>query len=278
MKGVTQTVTTRVYLCAKILFFILSFMKKFLYLTLAAIMTASCSNSGNDNRLKQSDYTVNYGESIKIDGEGSVKIENTFIASFSNGEIKGNHVGQTTGVYDGEQQISINVLPKYTYIDYPVCEWGISASELKSKHKAGVLADEDGKSVTYAINSGTKRKHSYTYVFSNNKLVYCFLIVPFTDAKVIVDWLGQKFNLGLTGDDTVFSGGFDANTTEEATTILGIASSTLNTKLYSYSLGYTLIFMDPLYNTSTTKAYEIDSFNIERLIKEFNIENVGIDI
>lgn len=242
-------------------------MKKFFLWAVLPFVLMACSSSDNeDGSLKQSHYSVNYEESIAFDNPGSLAIENTFIASYADGMISGRHIGETEAIYDGKQRLTIIVNETIHYLDWPVTEWGASQSTVKDLQKSGVIeSDSDDENIFYAIKSGSKTKYLYGYTFKEGKLSASILFVPVSEVKTIVPWLMQKYYIALTGDDTIFSGGYDANNLDEATTILGVTMGTLDTSRYTTKYAYALLFTSA--DEINTRA---DSF--DNILKALPIE------
>lgn len=219
-------------------------MKKFFLLAFLPLALVACSSGDNeDGSLKQSSYSVNYDESIAFDNPGSLAIENTFIASYADGMITGRHIGKTTAIYDGKQRLTITVNETIHYLDWPVTEWGASQTIVKNLQKSGVIDGEsDDKTLFFAVKSGSKTKYLFGYNFKEGKLSASILILPVNEVNTIVPWLKQKYYVALTGDDTEFSGGYDAYNVDEASTILAVTIGTLDTNRYTTKYAYALMF------------------------------------
>lgn len=242
-------------------------MKKFFLWAFLPLALVACSSGDNeDGSLKQSSYSVNYDESIAFDNPGSLAIENTFIASYADGMITGRHIGKTTAIYDGKQRLTISVNETIHYLDWPVTEWGTSQSTVKNLQKSGVIdGKSDDETLFFTVKSGSKTKYLYGYNFKEGKLKASILIVPVNEVNTIVPWLHQKYFVALTGDDTVFSGGYDAYNVDEASTILAVTIGTLDTSKYATKYAYVLMF---------TSAEEINTraATYENVLKALPIE------
>ncbi len=239
-------------------------MKKTLFLAILPLFLVSCSSNDEDNSLSKSNYTVNYGESISIGGDGNLIIDNDFVASYENGKIKGVHIGETDAIYEGSQKISITVNGTSNYLNYPVTEWNASKSSVKSKHHGGTLYSEDDENITYTINSGGKTKYIFMYSFKNGKLTGCGLVVPTNEVTPFVDWLTQKYYLSMTGDDTIFTAGMDAYNTNKATTLVGIGVRSMSTSQYVSSYAYLIAFIP----ASSTRG-AIDEYSTNAMIDRY---------
>ncbi len=235
-------------------------MKKTLLLAFLPLFMVACSSSDdNDNSLGKSHFTLNYKETEDIGGEGSLMIDNDFVASYENGKITGDHIGETDAIYDGSQKIKITVNGTSTYLNYPVTDWGISMSDVKNMHRGGSLKSEDSEILMYVINSGSRAKYIYVYSFENGKLESSGLCAPTTEVKNIVEWLSQKYTFSMTGDDDIFSAGMDAYSTNKATTIIGIGARSMSTSEFVSSYAYLIVFVPANTSRGTTEDTDTEA-------------------
>lgn len=220
-------------------------MKKFILWAFLPLLMMACSSSIDelDNSLPSSVYNVDCGKTTSLEKDGTLAIDNSFIASYSNGKISGKHVGMTEAVFNGAQKIKINVRGTVNYLNYPVTDWGTSMSSVKKDHKGGSLEKESGESLIYIERSGSKGKYMYGYMFENGKLTGATLLVPYTDTDRLVSWLKEKYYLLLTGDNKIFSGGYDAYTMDESHTVVGVTLQSMNTSQYVASHAYLLAWI-----------------------------------
>ena len=250
---------TKLYLCENQLIEII--MKKSLLLAILPFFLFACKS--DDEPSVKTNYEINCGETVEVDGDGEIKVENEYIAMSNNHKILGFHVGETSGVYNGKTKVSIKVNSVVNYIDYPITEWGISQSQVQSKHKGGTLVNSTSAGLLYTIKSGTKQKYEYLYVFENDKLKGASVIVPYTEASRSADWLSERYILIMTGDEKVFSGGFDALKPEDAKTLVAVSLQNMNTSVYITSYSLMIVFAP----YSNTRAGSIE--NEQELINEF---------
>lgn len=229
-------------------------MKKYFLWAFLPLFMMACSSSSDemDNSLPSSVYNVDCGKTISLEKDGSLAIDNSFIASYSNGKIAGKHVGMTEAVFNGAQKIKINVRGTVTYLNYPVTDWGASMNSVKKGHEGGSLEKESGESLFYMVKSGSKVKYMYGYSFENGKLRGATLLVPYTDTDMLVSWLMEKYFLILTGDNNIFSGGYDAYTMDESHTVVGVTLQTMNTSQYVARYAYLLAWIPG--KKSTTRS------------------------
>lgn len=224
-----------------------------------ASFTSCSSNSNGIEQLSSSYYSVKCGSSIELESKGSLDIDDEFYATYSDGKITGKHVGTTYAKYNGAQTIEINVTPSVSYIDHPCVDWGVSKSQVKNAHKSGELAKETDTSLVYYVYSGAKIKYGYVYAFSNGKLTGCIIAVPSSDATRLVNWLSERYIMFMTGDDTLFTGGYDNANTKKAKTVLGISTTSANTTTWYSRYYYEVLFIDINYSSSTKS---VDTQNV----------------
>lgn len=249
-------------------------MNKLFFLFLSVLFISCSSSDSKEDTLSKNSYAISVDEHVKLNGDKELKIDNQFVASFKDGELIGKHIGETTGVYNGIQSINISVKGTIKYVEYPVTEWGISANDVKNKHYGGSLDDSSSeKSILYSITSGSRRKYEYLYSFDNGKLTACAFLAPYTDAEILASWLLEKYMMFPTNDDTIFSGGYDALTMDEATTIIAMTSHKMNTNNYVSAYAYMTVFTGKNY-VSRSISMEEKQIIIEQCKKHF--EDLGL--
>ncbi len=241
-------------------------MKKTLLLAFLPLFLIACSSSDDDdNGLRKSNYTLNYGQSVDIGADGNLVIDNDFVASYENGKIFGDHIGETDAIYEGSQKITITVNGTSTYLNYPVTDWGASKSTVKSNHKGGSLLSEDSEDIMYTISSGSKVRYIYFYSFENGKLSSSGLAVPSTEASELVDWLSQKYSISMTGDDEIFTAGMDAYSSSKATTFVGIGARNMGGNTYITTYAYLLAFVPMSSSRGTTEDFNTDEMQAKMM-------------
>ncbi len=235
-------------------------------------------DNGSKIELTKHSYTMKYKEKVAFEGKTDLKIEDTFIASFEDGNICGNHIGTVDGIYKGKDKISIEVKPLYEYVDYPITDWGSSLSTIKSKQpsKWKLQSTSNSNSLTYFLYSGTAVKYITIYMFENGKLKSSGLLSPVSEMTTLTNWLSQKYLLAPTSNSDIVVAGCDANDPSDAKTIVGISSETLSNT--SYSLYSKYVYMTVFTPSSSTKGANSDYYVPENAQLIEALSSTGIQV
>lgn len=237
-------------------------MKKIMLLLALLPMLSSCTS--NDEDTLKSYYAVSCGSTIDVDANASFVIDNEFIASYKNGQIKGEHIGTTTAYYNGNKQTTIEVTGTIDYIPYPITDWSATYNDVKKAQSVGTSTDDEGETLLYTVKSGSKIKYLYYYSFKNGILSGSAIVIPSYEGEVLVNWLWEKYLLFPTGDDNIFSGGYDAYETSRASTSVGITTLTQNSSTYISSYAYMIVFL-PTNKTRASDDYEYIREKVSKL-------------
>ena len=171
-------------------------MKRLILLAVAAAITMlSCSkNEDNSVSLSKMSYTLYHSQTENIQGENVTVLvwdsDNEFVATVSNGVIKGQFVGKTT-VRESSRRPSFNVevKPKYNLYTEPDMDWGASISTIRSRYGTPYSSDSN----TLLYKSTNSNVPYYMYYFENGKLKYSSAIVKLSASSVLVDFLTERY-------------------------------------------------------------------------------------
>lgn len=244
-------------------------------------MISSCKEDDDDSSSKpltNLSYTMKYSEKVAFEGETDLKIENPFIASLKDGYINGNHIGTTTGSYKGKQTISIEVKPMYSYVDYPITDWGCSQATIKSKQPSvwKLQSNSNTTSLTYLQYSGSAVKYITIYTFNNGKLKTSGLLSPVNELTSLSNWLSQKYFMVSTSSSTIAVTGSDAYDPADSNTIVGISSETLSSTSYSLYSKYMYMTVFGPYTATKASNSIVDSPEYDSIIE--SLKSLGIQI
>lgn len=220
-------------------------MKKTLFWALLAVVFCACSKDEEvSDAMVPNSISLKFGETVSLGTRGSFEVDNPFVAAYSNSTIKGVHVGQTIGTFNGSKRVSIEVLPSINYLNYPLTCWGETMQTVASKHRGGEkMPSTSSDGLVYNVYSGSKSRYTYIYLFDTKGALYgAALYVPTTEVEALVEWISQKYYMFKTDDAQFFSGGIDAYTHRDATTIVGVTAERMSTTKYVSQYAYMLVF------------------------------------
>lgn len=170
---------------------------------LIALFLFGCSSSDEEDpeiieekpkveiSISPKSLTLNYKEEGQISISGAdiskceLKTKDKFIADVSgSGKVTANHVG-TVKIYasfeSSKDSCTATVSPISDDVAYPVRQWGISLSDLKSK-EVNTLYHEDSGRVIY------RRVKDYAYIyyiFKDEKLLYAYTDIGNTSLSIL---------------------------------------------------------------------------------------------
>lgn len=217
-------------------------MKKFSVIVLALLpLTFFACGDDEVEPLTASDISISYQQELIVPDNlySGMVIENNFIASYSNGIVKGNHVGKTTAQLKKRGSINIQVKSTINSIKEISREWGTAKSLLINNSELGdfVKSSTSGADVYGAKSSNNKVV--YMYSFTNNVLSSSSLVVHKDYINELATYLKERFTLidgnYLTGSGIrLAAGGYDSNDVETATTIMAVTVYNENFYLVSF--------------------------------------------
>lgn len=205
-------------------------MKKIaLMLALAMPLTfASCGDEENDEKVVSLDKTsveISYKATNDLKASekgGTWGSDNEFVATVdNNGKITAKHVGSTVITYtkDGASATcNVKVTPVYTDFTFPVMNWGLSKTGVKSEvPNTLTLYVDDDSTLAYTTNGVMP---FYVYTFVNNALASSSLSLDIADDDNFTRYFEQYFQYikdDENGEGLVYA---DANTLTDAETAL----------------------------------------------------------
>ena len=213
-----------------------------------------------------------------------MNIENDYVASFSNGLVKGLHIGNTSAVYNNSQRIEITVNPTVKYTYYPSDKWNASMSEVEqyiNSQKVNVDHNKNSNGIIDIVAEGGKGsniKFIYYHSFKNGKLTGSTILTPVPQMETYVKWISEKYLMIPTNSsEKNFSAtGCDAYDLDKANTSLLVLVQTLNTNSNAqYTLSTNYWIQTVLLPFSSTKS--IENFDIPEDVK-LSLSKLGYEI
>ncbi len=183
--------------------------KLFLLAVVSAFVMASCSkNEEKDVSLLKKSYTLYHSQTENIQGDNVSDLdwdsENEFVATVSDGVIKGQFVGKTS-VRESSHGLSFNVEVKHKYNLYtePDIDWGASITTIRNRY--GTPYSSDSEMLLYkSINNSVPY---YMYYFENGRLKYSSALVKLSASSALVDFLTERY-LALDVDMSTYTASF----------------------------------------------------------------------
>ena len=171
-------------------------MKKVLLLAFVAAMSVtSCTDDEKSKAtLSKTSYTLYHSETAQIQGTNIDACDwwssNDFVATISDGVIKGQYVGYTE-VKATEQGLSFGVVvnPKYRLYIEPNMDWGASQAIIKSQWGEPVSSSNEG----LIFQSGNPDVPYYVYMFNNTGMYCCGVVVKASAASTLADFLTERY-------------------------------------------------------------------------------------
>ncbi len=187
------------------------------------VLLSSCGGGDDDGGSPVSDVSLKCKQYVSLsDGQYSgMTIDNSFVATWDDGAVFGEHVGVTTARLRDGRTFSITVSGTSTFIREMCLDWYCSSSSLRKSLSSVSLEELDGH--LYYQDSSTKIV--YAYKFENDKLATASILVPVKYASDLATYLKERYYVfdNPGSSQIIFSGGIDANTPGEATTVMGIS-------------------------------------------------------
>ncbi len=199
--------------------------KNYFYLLMMLFMCLAINTScgGDDDEdtpsIDTTPITVYPGTEKVIAGADTIDSSSKFVAYGKGNTVTAWHVGEANLVVNGGTRIPITVKPKYTLYDGPVCEWGCTQTNVRSKQKQGTV-DESRTSATRLVWTNAGAASLMAYTFENGKLKSAGVAISTNYAETYVSYLLERFIMApfYSGDDAYFVG-IDNTELETANTI-----------------------------------------------------------
>ncbi len=171
-------------------------MKNLFLLAVAAVMLMPSCSKDEDNgaSLSKVSYTLYHSQTENIQGDNVSDLdwdsENEFVATVSDGVIKGQFVGKTT-VRESSHRLSFNVevKPKYNLYTEPDIDWGASITTIRNRY--GTPYSSDSEMLLY--KSSNNSVPYYMYYFENGRLKYSYALVKLSASSALVDFLTERY-------------------------------------------------------------------------------------
>ncbi len=171
-------------------------MKKLFLLAVAAVMLMSSCSKDEDNgaSLSKVSYTLYHSQTENIQGDNVSGLdwdsENEFVATVSDGVIKGQFVGKTTVRESSHRFIfNVEVKPKYNLYTEPDMDWGASMTTIRNRF--GTPYSSDSEMLLY--KSSNNSVPYYMYYFENGRLKYSGALVKLSASSALVDFLTERY-------------------------------------------------------------------------------------
>lgn len=219
-------------------------MKKFFLLVVLPFVLFSCSSSSNSENednvtevLKPiNDVSINYGQEWFVNeiGNKTVSFENDFIASFKEGKLFGDHVGQTYATTSDGRKFNVIVKSTVSQIKDMEIDWDKDADWYWKNSPFGVMRDNGQyQSTVYTYQDPiTQISYAYTFGPGERKLKGAGILLPIIYATQLGNYLKERF-ISISTEtisDDIFVGGFNAYDPKKAT--MGYALTLPSTTAY----------------------------------------------
>ena len=250
-------------------------MKKTYYLlAMLPLWLLSCSSGSDDNGpevLKPiNDVSIDYGQERFINevGDKKVSFENDFIASFKEGKLYGDHVGQTLATTSDGRKFNVTVKSTVSLIKDMEIDWNKDADWYWKNNPFGTMQDNGNYFKTTYTYQDPTTKIAYAYTFSpERKLIGAGIFVPISYVSQLGTYLNERFLPVSTESisDEIFVAGFNAYDSNKATMVFGLSIPNIST--------YQVTIMNPKdVSSASTRALESGLKSISKYNKSFFFE------
>ena len=221
----------------------------------------SCSSGSDDNGpevLKPiNDVSIDYGQEWFINevGDKKVSFENDFIASFKEGKLYGDHVGQTLATTTDGRKFNVTVKSTVSLIKDMEIDWDKDADWYWKNNPFGTMQDNGNYYKTTYTYQDPTTKIAYAYTFSpERKLIGAGIFVPISYVSQLGTYL-----------DEIFVAGFNAYDSNKATMVFGLSIPNIST--------YQVTIMNPKdVSSASTRSLESGLKSISKYNKSFFFE------
>ena len=200
-------------------------MRKILMLVMVLpLLFAGCSKDDGDETRPASDVELYYQQEVAVseDSYSGTVVNDGFIASYSDGKIKGLHVGKTTGRTSSNQTFNITVKSNVSAIKEISREWGASRESLINNSELGVFKKSTSSDGDVWGATSSDGKIIYMYSFTNGTLSGSSMIVHVSLADVVADYLKERFTMVNTISIFGAASGYDSDNIDKAKTVVGV--------------------------------------------------------
>lgn len=207
-------------------------MKNYLFLAMFPFWFLSCSSGSDDDETEVlkpiNDVSIDYGQEWFINevGNKNVSFENDFIASFKEGKLFGDHVGQTLATTSDGRKFNVTVKSTVYLIKDLEIDWDKDADWYWKNNPFGAMQDNGNyQSTTYTYQDPiTKIAYAYTFYPGERKLRGAGILVPIAYVSQLATYLKERFLPVSTESisDEIFVGGFNAYDVNKATMVFAL--------------------------------------------------------
>lgn len=200
----------------------------------------SCGSDDDKDLLPINDVTLQYGQEWYINevGNKTVTFDNDFIASFNDGKLCGDHVGQTSALTADGRRFNVSVKSTVTIIKDMEIDWNKDEDWYVQNSPVGVLQGNGNynQPVYTCQDAVTKISYAYSFRNDNRKLKAAGILIPVSYVSQLAKYLKERFFSVSTEaiSDVIFVEGFNAYTPEKATMAYGL--SIPNTSYYQVTI------------------------------------------
>ena len=248
--------------------------KTYFLLALLPLWLLSCSSGSDDDGTEVlkpiNDVSINYGQEWFINeiGNKNVSFENDFIASFKEGKLYGDHVGQTLATTTDGRKFNVTVKSTVSQIKDMEIDWDKDADWYWKNNPFGTMQDNGNKYKTTYAYQDPITQIVYAYTFSpERKLIGAGIFVPISYASQLGTYLKERFLPVSTESisDEIFVAGFNAYDSNKATMVFGVSLPNLST--------YQVTIMNPKdISSAGTRSLESGLKSISKYNKSFYFE------
>lgn len=213
-------------------------MKKVLWLMamVLPLLFAGCGGSDEDvvDNSPMDDVVLNYQQDLPVpesEFSGTV-ISDNFIASYSPGIIRGLHVGKTKGRLPNGKTFNIVVRSWYGIIKEISREWGTSRESLITNSELGTFKKSTSAAGDVWGATSSDGKIIYMYSFTDGVLSSSSIVVQKGLVDAVANYLKERFT--MVDLSSIFAGGYDAYSVDNAKTIVAVTVFDANHYMLSF--------------------------------------------
>jgi hypothetical protein len=199
------------------------------FISIFSFTFISCGSDEENDLLPINDVTLKYGQEWYINevGNKTITFGNDFIASFKDGKLYGDHVGQTSALTSDGRKFNVYVKSTVTIIKDLEIDWDKDEDWYVKNSPVGILQSNGNyyQPVYSCQDASTKITYAYSFKPDSRKLKGAGIFVPVSYVSQLADYLKERFISVSTEaiSDKIFVEGFNAYTPDKATMAYGLS-------------------------------------------------------